>query len=437
MSTTANTARAHKADAQKAGQTAIEEAVASRPFGHSLSDLPARLVIPHLAKWHRVVGIGDSVDEGMWDGIDPTVDWRRFENQQEAATTPFFGWGDRLAGHLSRRRADAGLSPVLYANLAVRGKLIDYIVSTEVPEALDLHPDLVLMDGGGNDVLRPGVSISRVLRYIEYGVRRIRRTGADVIFLLAAQPGERLEFARKKMADYNVRVKSLADELDFYVVDTWAYTPMSDPRLWSQDGIHPSSEGHERIAQMALVGLGLDPDPAWAGGELSRPLPGRLVTRTDKMSTSRLREVRAVPWVGRRSTARARATGVTRASPDLIVMPPAPHPARRSCRGALRHRTLTAQARRAGCRTRRSARCMRRRTSWRRCVRGSSTRARRWASSESRRNRRQTGRQIQMAMRRRPARRRSGNHRPTDHHPRSRNESSVVRFFSRFLRCPA
>ncbi len=328
MSTTANTARAHKADAQKAGQTAIEEAVASRPFGHSLSDLPARLVIPHLAKWHRVVGIGDSVDEGMWDGIDPTVDWRRFENQQEAATTPFFGWGDRLAGHLSRRRADAGLSPVLYANLAVRGKLIDYIVSTEVPEALDLHPDLVLMDGGGNDVLRPGVSISRVLRYIEYGVRRIRRTGADVIFLLAAQPGERLEFARKKMADYNVRVKSLADELDFYVVDTWAYTPMSDPRLWSQDGIHPSSEGHERIAQMALVGLGLDPDPAWAGGELSRPLPGRLVTRTDKMSTSRkwLREY-AVPWVGRRLTGTSSGDGRTGKRPDLIVMPPsAPHP---------------------------------------------------------------------------------------------------------------
>ena len=313
---------------EKKGRAILDAAIAERPFGHSLSELPARLTIPHLEKWKRVVCIGDSVNEGMWDGVDPTVDWRLFDNQQQAATTPFFGWADRLAGHLSRRRVDAGFSPVLYANLAVRGKLIGYIVDTELPQALDLHPDLVLMDGGGNDILRPGTSVSRVLRYIEYGIRSIRKTGADVIFLLPGQPSERMDFVRKKTADYTARIKSLAQELDFYLVDLWAYLPMRDPRLWSQDMIHPSSEGHERIAQMALIGLGLSPDPGWSHGVLSQPLPGMLVTRGQKISTSHkwIHEY-AVPWVGRRLKGTSSGDGRSGKRPDLIEMPPsAPHP---------------------------------------------------------------------------------------------------------------
>lgn len=313
---------------QMDGRSIVDAAIAQRPFGHSLADLPARVIIPHLSKWKRIVCIGDSVNEGLWDGVDPTVNWRLYENQQNAATTQFFGWADRLAGHLSRRRVEAGLSPVLYANLAVRGKLMPYIVETEVPQALALHPDLVLMDGGGNDILRPGVSIDRVLRYIEYGVRRLRNSGADVLYLLAAQPSERMEFVRKKTADYTARIKSLADDLDFYVVDSWKFTPMRDPRLWSQDMIHPSSEGHERIAQMALLGLGLQPDPAWAHGELLQPLPGMLVTHQQKSATSRkwLRDY-AAPWVGRRLKGTSSGDGRTGKRPDLIEMPPSvPHP---------------------------------------------------------------------------------------------------------------
>jgi lysophospholipase L1-like esterase len=310
------------------GRTIVESAIYTRPYGSSLADLPARLVLPHLEKWRRVVCIGDSVNEGMWDGVDPTVDWRLYENQQNAPTTQFFGWADRLAGHLSRRRVDAGLSPVLYANLAVRGKLIHFIVDNEVPQALELHPDLVIMDGGGNDILRPGTSISRVLRSIEHGIRQIRATGADVLYLLAAQPSERMDFVRKKTADYDTRIKSLADKLDFYVVDSWAFEPMRDPRLWSRDMIHPSSEGHERIAQMALLGLGLRPDPAWDDGALTRPLPDVLVTHSEKIAVSNqwLHDY-AVPWVGRRLKGTSSGDGRSGKRPDLIEMPPsAPHP---------------------------------------------------------------------------------------------------------------
>lgn len=329
MSTSENAKKAQATDARaQKGRKVLQQAINARPYGNSLSDLPARVIIPHLEKWHRVVCIGDSVNEGMWDGVDPTVDWRLYENQGNASTTPFFGWADRLAGHLSQRRVSQGLSPVLYANLAVRGKLIQYIVETELPQALKLHPDLVLMDGGGNDILRPGMSIDRVLRYIEYGIRSIRRTGADVIFLLPEQPNERMDFVRKKSADYTARIKSLADELDFYLIDTWAYPPMSDPRLWSQDMIHPSSEGHERVAQMALIGLGLQPDPAWAHGELLRPLPDMVPTRPQKISTSHkwLRNY-AVPWVGRRLNGTSSGDGRSGKRPELIEMPPSqPHP---------------------------------------------------------------------------------------------------------------
>ena len=49
-----------------------------------------------------------------------------------------------------------------YANLAVRGRLLDRIVTDQVPAALAMRPDLVSFVGGGNDVLRRGFDGQRL-----------------------------------------------------------------------------------------------------------------------------------------------------------------------------------------------------------------------------------------------------------------------------------
>lgn len=50
------------------------------------------------------------------------------------------GWADRLAVLLADRQPEHAFR---YANLAVRGKLLDQIVADQVPRARELSPDLV------------------------------------------------------------------------------------------------------------------------------------------------------------------------------------------------------------------------------------------------------------------------------------------------------
>lgn len=324
-------------------QQVVEEAIARRPFVApvtpsqppsqpnaqlSVRNLPARVVLPHLEKWQRVVTVGDSVNEGLWDPVDTSLDMTTFENQSAHNETPLFGWTDRLAGHLSARRVEQGLSPVLYANLAIRGKLIRYIVEQEVPQALALKPDLVIMDGGGNDILRPGHSLDRIMAYIEHGVRQIRESGADVIYCLPNQPpSEEMNYIRGTTSDYATRLYELANKLDIYLCDTWAYSNLADPRLWSQDLIHPSPECHERLAQIALRGLGLDPDPAWQE-QLDLPLPPAPLSLTArvKRNSSWIKEY-SIPWIERRLRGVSSGDGRHAKRPYLMEMPASqPHP---------------------------------------------------------------------------------------------------------------
>jgi lysophospholipase L1-like esterase len=85
-------------------------------------------------RWHTFVAIGDSFTEGL-------DDWR-------PDGTPR-GWADRVAERLAVD--EPGFR---YANLAVRGKVLDQIVEDQIPVAERLRPDLVAFCAGGNDIIR-------------------------------------------------------------------------------------------------------------------------------------------------------------------------------------------------------------------------------------------------------------------------------------------
>ena len=70
----------------------------------------------------RYVAIGDSQTEGLLDGDE---------------ISGYRGWADRLAGQLAA--ASPGL---LYANLAVRGRLAAQVRDAQLGPALELRPDL-------------------------------------------------------------------------------------------------------------------------------------------------------------------------------------------------------------------------------------------------------------------------------------------------------
>ncbi|MEE6281473.1 SGNH/GDSL hydrolase family protein [Georgenia sunbinii] len=238
-------------------------------------------------RWGRYVAVGDSFTEGLADP-DPVEPDR------------YRGWADLLAGTLSDRRAAAGQPPLEYANLAVRGRLLRPILTEQLPAALDLRPDLVSVIGGGNDLLRPGSDVVTLLDSLEAAVVTAQRTGAAVLlgtgFDTAESPVVRR--IRPKVATYNTGLWSIAHRHGAHVLDLWGMRSLADGRMWAPDRIHLTTDGHERVAQAALVALGLTPDdPAW--DDPLTPLPP--VARADRWrSDARWAREYAYPWLRRR-----------------------------------------------------------------------------------------------------------------------------------------
>ena len=108
-----------------------------------------RLALPKLASVTiRIVSIGDSFTEGMNDFLPDGTE---------------LGWADRVAAGLAAAHPH---EEVYYANLAVRGRKIDAIVTEQLDAALALEPPPthLTFNGGGNDMLRPGFTDERMIR---------------------------------------------------------------------------------------------------------------------------------------------------------------------------------------------------------------------------------------------------------------------------------
>lgn len=204
---------------------------------------------PAAPPWRRYIAVGDSFTEGLSDA--------------PAGSDGYRGWADLLAQALSGRRLQAGRPSMEYANLAVRGRLLGPILSDQLPQALAAEPDLVSIVGGGNDLLRPGSDPDALAARLERAVRQARDAGADVLLCTGMdtrKAGALLRATRPRVAVFNTHLWSIAERNGAKVIDMWGLRALQDRRMWAQDRIHLSTDGHHRIAQAALVALGLPPD---------------------------------------------------------------------------------------------------------------------------------------------------------------------------------
>ncbi|CCI53347.1 SGNH/GDSL hydrolase family protein [Nostocoides jenkinsii] len=236
--------------------------------------------------WQRYVAIGDSFTEGMVDP-DPV--------QPDA----FVGWADRLAASLDAYAAAAGRD-FAYANLAVRGRKLDDIVGPQLEAAVAMGPDLVSMVGGGNDILRPSVDLDILAGRLEEAVIRLRASGADVLLATPSDTRDAGLFAalRGRHAVHTANLFTIAERHGAHVLNLWGMRSVRDWRMWGEDRIHLSTAGHKRVAEAALVALGLPPtSPDW--DEPLPPLPSaaRVAQVRDHLAWAR---THAAPWVERR-----------------------------------------------------------------------------------------------------------------------------------------
>ena len=83
-----------------------------------------------------------------------------------------------------------------------------------------------------------------------------------------------------------------------FVVDLWGMRSLRDWRMWAEDRIHLTTDGHARVAQAALLGLGPTPDDdAW--DDPLAPLPPTPRMQQAREDAAWVRE-HVYPWATRR-----------------------------------------------------------------------------------------------------------------------------------------
>ncbi|HSK23776.1 MAG TPA: SGNH/GDSL hydrolase family protein [Egicoccus sp.] len=269
-----------------------------------------------MAVFHRFVALGDSFTEGLFDDL--------------GAEGRHLGWADRVAEALARERAARDGGALQYANLAVRGRLLDEVVEEQVPITLDLAPDLVSFHAGGNDVLRPNLRVEDLVRRYEAAVARLRATGAEVVLFTALEraggTGRLADALARRFAAFNAGVRRTAQRTGARLADVGEVVALQDRRMWHPDRLHLIAEGHRRVAAAVLETLEVD-DPALRGGPPGwwrQPLPASAprLRRHDLADDLGWVARHLVPWIGRRLRGISSGDTVTCKRPDLVELGP-------------------------------------------------------------------------------------------------------------------
>jgi lysophospholipase L1-like esterase len=247
------------------------------------------------------VALGDSFTEGLEDELGPAGRHR--------------GWADRVAAGLA-----AAQGSVRYANLAVRGRLLDQVVASQLPVVVSLDPDLVSFHAGPNDVLRPRADVPALLR--RYDAAVVALSGRRVVlFTVIERTGGGRTAARLagRFAAFNAGIRATAARHGAVLVDLAAVPVLTDRRLWAEDRLHLAPEGHARVAAAVLEALGV-PDPTGPPGWWRAALPGSpQATRAAALAADvRWVRVHLLPWIGRRLRGVSSGDRISPKLPELV-----------------------------------------------------------------------------------------------------------------------
>jgi Lysophospholipase L1 and related esterases len=246
--------------------------------------------------WSRFVAVGDSFTEGIGDP-DPTSPGGNR------------GWADRVAEVLSEKTEDFA-----YANLAVRGRLLQRIMDEQIEPALALRPDLVTISAGGNDIIRPNTDPDDIASRLETAVVRLGSDGATVVLFNGPDIGMTpvLRRVRGKVAIYNENLRAVAQRHDAIIADMWALSELQDTRMWAPDRLHFSPIGHGVIARMVLETLNVENDLQPYSPEPLTAIPWRQA-RVEDIGWAR---DYLLPWVLRRVRHQSSGDGISAKRPD-------------------------------------------------------------------------------------------------------------------------
>ena len=235
-------------------------------------------------QYTRFIALGDSMTEGMTDEL---VDGK------------YRGWADRVADVLAKN--NPGFT---YMNLAIRGKLLKQVVEDQIPVALKYiegRNTLVSFHAGANDVLRPNYKPEVSLPEYEKGIKQLIDAGATVIIFTVVDKvdgkGRTAALWHERFSSFNENVRMVAAKYPTILFEAKKAEFLNDRRFLAFDRLHMNPEGHRRLANAVLEGLGYEFDAKWRV-----PLPpAKKKNRWIKLITNLAWiTIFLLPWIWRR-----------------------------------------------------------------------------------------------------------------------------------------
>ena len=200
--------------------------------------------------------------------------WWLWQSRAAAATPSLYvalGASDAVGVGAGQPAAD-GWVPLVHGglpagtqlvNLGIDGATLADVLSQEAPIAVDAHPDLVTLWAGVND-LRDGVPLDAFAGQLDSLLGKLGGGRTHVVVLNL--PDLRLlpAFSRQDPATldatvqrWNAAIAAVAARHGAVLVDLYAARSefAHHPEYVSADGLHPSSAGYRRIADLVLKAI--------------------------------------------------------------------------------------------------------------------------------------------------------------------------------------
>ena len=162
-------------------------------------------------------------------------------------------WPERLAAGLRAHNPS-----LAFRNLAVEGATSSEVLE-QLPEAIELEPDLVTVVCGANDVLRSTrPDASAYARRLGAIFGRLQRANPAVRLVTATSP-ERWDFlplgprtrerVERGICRVNRATRVVAEAYRVPYLEVAGHPGLCEPENFSADGLHPSPLGHRRAAR--------------------------------------------------------------------------------------------------------------------------------------------------------------------------------------------
>jgi lysophospholipase L1-like esterase len=154
---------------------------------------------------------------------------------------------------------------VRLVNLGIPSILLHQALSVELPVALDAHPDLVTIWLAVND-LDNHVPLSSYAYDLDFLLRHIQAASPHARIAVANVPDLTLlpyfsavdsQVLYTQIQDYNTAIASVVKRHHVILVDLYGewHELHAHPEYISSDGLHPSTLGYTRIAQLFYQAL--------------------------------------------------------------------------------------------------------------------------------------------------------------------------------------